>query len=62
MTFAFTGSAIVECLRFLFVLRDFFVKIWLLYAFILFSLPVPVAWNLFAAEGLQSCHLIMKHS
>ena len=50
--FTFVSSAIVACLKFLFLLVDFFVKIWLLYAFILFNSPVPVFLKRFAAALL----------
>ena len=52
MFFTFVSSAIVACLKFLFLLVDFFVKIWLLYAFILFNSPVPVFLKRFAAALL----------
>lgn len=49
MFFSFVASVIAAFLKFLFLLGDFFVKIWLLYALFLFNFPVPVFLNLFAA-------------
>ena len=52
MFFTLVLSVIAAFLRFLFLLADFFVKIWLLYAFILFNSPVPVFLKRFAAALL----------
>ncbi len=49
MFFTFVASVIAAFLRFLFLLEDFFVKIWLLYALFLFNCPVPVFLKRFAA-------------
>ena len=43
-------SVIAGCLKFLFLLGDFLVQIWLLYALLLFNLPVAVGLKRFAAE------------
>ncbi len=62
-------SVMAGFLKFLFLLVVFLVKIWLLYALLLFNLPVPVALKRFAADLLvfilgitvSSCILILFH-
>jgi len=53
MFFTFVESVIAGCLRLRFLLVDFFVRMWLLYAFALFNLPVPVTLKRFAADLLD---------
>ena len=49
ITFSFVASIMAALRRFLFLFVVFFVRIWLLFALNLFSLPVPVTANRFAA-------------
>lgn len=62
MFFSFVESVIVDFLRFLFLLGDFFVKIWLLYALFLFNLPLLVFLKRFAADLFVFCFGIIKSS
>ncbi len=53
MDFSLVLSTRVSFPRFLFLLLDFFVKMWLLYAFLRFILPLPVTLKRFLAPLLD---------